>query len=64
MQCSVCGHLSLLIKHFRRHVYWTQLAPELPRQYVVGVVTDISLDKDGCFFLILKFIIKIFPKLY
>ena len=55
---SVCWHFSLLIKHFRRHVNWTQLAPYLPRQYVVGIVTDISLDEDGGFFLILKYRIK------
>ena len=56
---SIGRYLLLFVKHLRRHVHWTQLAPELPQQYVVGVVTDISLDKDGCFFLILKYTVKI-----
>ena len=61
---SISRYLLLFVKHLRRHVHWTQLAPEIPRQNVMGVVTDLSLDKDRCFLLILKLFVKTFPKLY
>ena len=51
--------LVLLVQYLWWHIDRAQLPTDFPGQNIVGVVTDSSFDKNGCFLLILEELINI-----